>query len=564
MPLYFQSVSLSRCGALALLLACTSGSKGVGSSRSGDDDTSAAEGLATDTSITVGEPGVEDTDTGHGDDGGPTDSGHVDDTGSGCAACTVVELDAGDYTTLTASYEHPSITGGTSLGYTLALTSDIWGDGRPEVVSSSSYVDGYYGVATTYIFDSDYFSSGPKDGIASDEARIQIDTENLSGNSIPFVIGDIDGDGLDELALSPDGLGSESILLRGSNVAMLSGHIKREDLVADMTFTNCPPGYSGGFAFVYRSGYLSDLSGLSPDLVVDCFGTIVVAHTSGLADGIVTMADEGQVRIYNTDAWGGEPVVEDDRLGLPEVLGDLDGDGLDELGIAMGTTTAAYNYVFYGGSLDFENPTAVFDADITLAAPSTISWGDHYSYSFTTKPLGDVDGDGVADVLWCADYAEVGGRGDVGTAWLWSGSRLASPTVGDVGDADVTFTAEMWGASVGQSAADAGDADGDSLSDLLIHSTGYDPDDSDTPKPFVHLVRGAELSGGGIYNLEHTGLSFIGTGSGLPRRGSDTGEYVGGQDIDGDGVSDILIGNGDWSRGATGRIWMIPGGTLPL
>jgi hypothetical protein len=256
--------------------------------------------------------------------------------------------------------------------------------------------------------------------------------------------------------------------------------------------------------------------------------------------------------------------VEDDRLGLPEVLGDLDGDGLDELGIAMGTTTAAYNYVFYGGSLDFENPTAVFDADITLAAPSTISWGDHYSYSFTTKPLGDVDGDGVADVLWCADYAEVGGRGDVGTAWLWSGSRLASPTVGDVGDADVTFTAEMWGASVGQSAADAGDADGDSLSDLLIHSTGYDPDDSDTPKPFVHLVRGAELSGGGIYNLEHTGLSFIGTGSGLPRRGSDTGEYVGGQDIDGDGVSDILIGNGDWSRGATGRIWMIPGGTLPL
>lgn len=402
MPFDLQRVSLSRCGALALLLACTSGSKGGGSSRSGDDDTSAAEGLATDTSVAVGEPGVEDTDTGHGDDGGPTDSGHVDDTGSGCAACTVVELDAGDYTTLTASYEHPSITGGTSLGYTLALTSDIWGDGRPEVVSSSSYVDGYYGVATTYIFDSDYFSTGPKDGIASDEARIQIDTENLSGSSIPFVIGDIDGDGLDELTLSYDFFGSASILIRGDHLATLSGRIRREDLdaSADMTFTNCPPGYSGSLAYVNESGFLSDPSRLSPDIVASCRGTIVVAHAADLSDGLVTLADEGQVRIYNTDTWGGEPVVEDDSLGLERILGDLDGDGLDELVISMTTTTAAYNYVFYGSSLDFENPTAVFDADITVAAPATISWGDHYIYYFDPTPLGDVDGDGVADVLW--------------------------------------------------------------------------------------------------------------------------------------------------------------------
>jgi hypothetical protein len=549
------------CGALLPAIACGSGSKGGSSPGSDDgaptDDTAGSGAPVTDTSTTVGDTAdgdtaVDDTDSGGGADGG--------DTGSGYPSYTIVPLDEGDYTTLTPSTE---MIGGWSLGESLALTSDLWGDGRPEVVSSAFYDDGYGdAISTTYVFDSEFFSSGPKDGVANDEARMQIDTVNGGANSYPGVIGDLDGDGLDELALEADGWGAASVLIRGDHLATLSGLIEREDLDrdADMTFTGCP----GGFARVWHSGHLSDPAGLQADIVVDCWGDIVVLHGSDLYDGENRIGDEGQARIYNTDTWGGSPVVEGDRLYEPTILGDLDGDGLYELAIPMWSKSEPYNYIFYGDSLNFEAPTSTTDADIVFKTPDAVSWGDHATFYFQPTPLSDVNGDGVADVLWSSGYAQADDREDVGIAWLWSGARLASPMVGEVGDADVTFTADLPYSYVGDSAADAGDVDGDSLSDLLIHSSGYDAEDAINLQPCAHLVLGAKLIGGGSYNLDQAGIGFVPQDDGYRNLGPGAGEYAGGQDLDGDGVGDLLIGNSDWTGLDYGRIWMIPGGTLPL
>ena len=59
-------------------------------------------------------------------------------------------------------------------------------------------------------------------------------------------------------------------------------------------------------------------------------------------------------------------------------------------------------------------------------------------------------------------------------------------------------------------------------------------------------------------------MTFLPEVGGVSKHGFDQGGYAGGQDLDGDGVGDILIGNGDWLGYTIGRIWMIPGGTLPL
>lgn len=64
--------------------------------------------------------------------------------------------------------------------------------------------------------------------------------------------------------------------------------------------------------------------------------------------------------------------------------------------------------------------------------------------------------------------------------------------------------------------------------------------------------------------MAEVGVTFQTDGGGFGKSGFNDGEYAGGRDLDGDGVGDLLIGNGDWGSDAIGRIWMIPGGTLPL
>jgi len=198
-------------------------------------------------------------------------------------------------------------------------------------------------------------------------------------------------------------------------------------------------------------------------------------------------------------------------------LGDVDGDGVPD--IAVG---AYYQYV--GG-----NPTQgqVFifsgaDGSLlrTLNEP-TAQRGAQFGYLLAG--VGDVDVDGVPDIAVVAFGKDVGGYGDVGQAFVFSGAdgsllrTLNDPT-------------PQVGAGFGYSLAAVGDVDGDRVPDITVGA-------------FQQKV-GGNASQGQVFVFSGADGSLLRTlDDPTPQAGAHFGSSLAGVgDVDSDGVPDIAVG----------------------
>lgn len=198
-------------------------------------------------------------------------------------------------------------------------------------------------------------------------------------------------------------------------------------------------------------------------------------------------------------------------------VGDMDGDGRDDLLIGArygnaGGERAGEAYLLMTSDLDAADAAdgqldGVIDVAHIAAQDSSYQFVGREAGDFAGRRVavaGDVDGDGITDLLIGARAADGGGE-DSGEFYLISGADLEAADLAD-GTADgvidldniaghtgsYRFIGQSEGDQLGRSLASAGDVDGDGLDDILIGAYGADTGGLDAGEGY--LIFASELA----------------------------------------------------------------------
>ncbi len=342
------------------------------------------------------------------------------------------------------------LSGGPSdaLAWSLQVGGDVDNDGIDDLV-----VGGYGGAVA-------YLVSGPITGDVSLDTAADAIFTGPGGSRLGIdtaILGDQDGNGTAEVVLGMDAASSGGTQ-NGSIVVYMgpvSGSLDETD--ADVTLS--------GEKNYDRSGYSlatgGDLDGDGiADLVVGSqFSSTEVSSGGAAYLFLGPLSVSANLADYDAQGTGATP-GESAGTGL-STGPDVDGDGLDDLLICapshdgdVGTNEGAV----YLLTTKFTGSRSLVLADAILSGDAT---GDELGSDCDL--VGDVDGDGLGDVLVGAFRVE-GIETDAGAGYLYYGSVTGSR----VGlDADATWPG-LTADRVGTGTASAGDQNGDGLPDLLL------------------------------------------------------------------------------------------------
>ncbi|WP_022696664.1 FG-GAP repeat protein [Euryhalocaulis caribicus] len=238
--------------------------------------------------------------------------------------------------------------------------------------------------------------------------------------------------------------------------------------------------------------------------------------------------------------------------------GDLNFDGVDDLLLAA----SGEAYAIYGSDSGFGSPDAsarqVIDL-VTLPAAEglIVQDGGEAQLGGDVSVLGDINGDGLADLAFGAPNADVSGSRD-GKVYILFGGETApgQPDAGrqvlDVSNMSssegFTITGAPGGEEPGYSVSGAGDINGDGIDDLIIGARWAEHGNS-IPRPgAAYVIFGSDEGFGQVSGGQSSlDLSALGSDEGFVIEGAswfdDAGTSVsGGGDFNNDGFDDLIVG----------------------
>ena len=394
--------------------------------------------------------------------------------------------------TSVAGYSTGSWTGEVArdfAGYSIAPAGDVDGDGLPDVLVGAYGNDsqGSFTGATYLLRGADVASGG---GLADAWAIFQGEAEYDESGWEFDGLGDLDGDGLDDLLftaydvdeVSPSA-GRAYVFFASTFAAGGTFSLAQADIVFE--------GEEGAGQLGYSAAAVGDVDGGGlPDVLLGAPFTDQPGESAGSAYVFFgeTIVGGGTFHVGSADVILRGEATYDEAGRSVSAAGDVDGDGRGDLLVGSRWHNEPHpdggrGYLLLGATVASGGTWSLADADVIFLADSS---GDRLGSS--VGPAGDVDGDGLADIL-IGGFGEDTGGEFAGAVWLFRGATLQALPASDVpvGTADAVFYGEGPGHSFGHFLCEGGDVNGDGLDDLVIGAWGAGTEIREAGRTYVML-----------------------------------------------------------------------------